>query len=207
LNDSKDITTDFLNEVACHVLFSDDSQIVKCYGISQDPNENYLMVMKYMEHGDLRKYLQNNCEKLTFRNKLSKLIDIIRGLESIHNKRLIHQDFHAGNILNNSIFDLDTNCYISDLGLCRPVNKEKKENKVYGVLPYVAPEVLKNKKYTQAADIYSFGMLVYELFSGSPPYYDLAHDEFLGLKICQGLRPDLNNIKIPQSCKTLISKC
>src|ERR1700761_1868825 len=52
---------------------------------------------------------------------------------------------------------------------------------LYGVLPYVAPEVLKGKEYTQASDIYGFGIIVYEVCTGLPPYHDISHDEFLDI--------------------------
>ena len=80
---------------------------------------------------------------------------------------------------------------ISDLGLCKPADeKSEKSNKnVYGVLPYVAPEVLRGKEYTRASDIYGFGIIIYEVINGLPPYHDIVHDEFLAVKICQGLRP------------------
>src|SRR5439155_19888684 len=104
---------------------------------------------------------------------------------SIHAKKLIHQDFHSGNILN-----LGFHC-ITDLGLCKPAD-EKTDKNVYGVLPYVAPEVLRGKNYTQASDVYGFGIIIYEVFNGLPPYHDMAHDEFLAVKICQVLRPKFN---------------
>ena len=49
---------------------------------------------------------------------------------------------------------------LGDLGLCRPVNKFEKEKEIYGVLPYVAPEVLRIKKYTKESDIYSFAFIM-----------------------------------------------
>jgi len=57
------------------------------------------------------------------------------------------------------------------------------------VLPYVAPEALRGKEYTQASDIYAFGIIAYEICTGLPPYCNIAHDKFLAMKICQGLRP------------------
>ncbi|CAG8577503.1 10427_t:CDS:2 [Ambispora leptoticha] len=193
LNDSQDITADFLQEVAYYKLFKDDYDgVVKCFGISQDPaTKEYIMVMDYIKNGDLRKYLTKYYQKLDFYNKLGQLFHLTKGLNNIHRQGLIHRDFHPGNIL---ISNSDV-CLITDLGLCRPVNETNKEEKIYGVLPYVAPEVLQGKIYTQAADIYSLGIVAYELFSGRPPYHELTYDHQLAYKICQGLRPNFTNIR------------
>ena len=85
------------------------------------------------------------------------------------------------------------------MGLCKPADYNALENskKIYGVLPYVAPEILRGQNYTKAADIYSFGIIMYEVISGLPPYHDVSHDNYLAIKICQGLRPTFN-IKVPQ---------
>ena len=60
------------------------------------------------------------------------------------------------------------------MGLCKPADYNKLENtnnnNVYGVLPYIAPEILRGQNYTKAAVVYSFGIIMYEVFSGLPPY-------------------------------------
>src|SRR3954452_10583728 len=112
------------------------------------------MVMKYMPEGNLRHYLSNKNKELTLEDKLSQLLHIARGLKDIHAKKLVHRDFHSGNILKGIE---KTSCLITDLGLCKPVNTRDKED-IYGVMPYIAPEILLQKSYTQKADIYSFGM-------------------------------------------------
>ena len=81
------------------------------------------------------------------------------------------------------------------------------KKKIHGVLPYVAPEVLRGKTYTQAADVYSFGILACEILSGLPPYHNLPHNVFLASKICQGLRPKFNNVKVPLLLENLIDQC
>src|SRR6185312_4532531 len=96
--------------------------------------------------------------------------------------------------------------YISDLGLSRPVSETNKD-KIYGILPYVAPEVLRKKNYTPAADVYSFSMIAYELFSNQPPLAEYAYDSLLALRICEGLRPNLEEVIAPQLLKDLISRC
>src|SRR4051794_23457765 len=91
------------------------------------------------------------------------------------------------------------------------------KGKVYGIIPYVAPEVLRGHPYTQASDIYSFSMIMYEVFtSGLPPYavYDekekyykeIPHDLTLQLKIMEGERPKFST-KIPQLLEDLINQC
>src|SRR4051812_13602023 len=160
------------------------------------------MVMEYIENSSMSQYLKCNYDKLSLFNKVNLLHNIAKGLKDIHNKRFIHKDLHSGNILSVS----KEFCYITDLGLCKPVD-ERGEKKIHGVLPYVAPEVLRGKTYTQSADTYSFGILACEILSGLPPYHNLPHDEFLALKICQGLRPKFNNVKVPLLLENLINQC
>src|ERR1700734_3426160 len=123
-----------------------------------------MIVMQYAENGSLRQNLNNNFNELIWDNKLYSLWNIASGLANIHDKKLIHRDFHCGNIL--SLDDVGT--LITDLGLCKPANEksEKSEKRIYGVLPYVAPEVLRGKEYTQASDIYGYGIIAYEVCTG-----------------------------------------
>jgi len=175
--------------------------VILCFGITKDPEtNNFMMVMEYAEDGSLRQNLNKNFNSMNWHKKFDILEDISIGLRDIHKKRLIHQDFHSGNILDG--FNI---YYITDLGLCKPAD-EKTDKNVYGVLPYVAPEVLRGKEYTQASDIYGFGIIIYEVINGLPPYHDMAHDEFLAVKICQGLRPKFN-IKVPQLIEDIFKQC
>src|SRR3954471_2296492 len=109
LNDSKNITLEFLTEIANTKLVDKYIRIARCHGISQDPNtKNYLMVMDYKKDGNLRQYLQNKNNELSLEDKLEKLENIAYGLYRIHDQNLVHQDFHSGNILN------DYRAYITD---------------------------------------------------------------------------------------------
>src|SRR5581483_10242813 len=166
-----------------------------------------MMVMQYAQYGSLRQHLNNNFNSLSWADKIYSLYCITYGLKGIHREGLIHHDFHSGNILNNKgVGSVALYSLITDLGLCKPANAEPNNKQIYGVLPYVAPEVLRGKKYTQASDIYGFGIIAHELCTGLPPYHDIAHDEFLAIKICQGLRPK-SNYKIPQIILDIIQQC
>ncbi|RIA87931.1 kinase-like domain-containing protein, partial [Glomus cerebriforme] len=183
--------------------------IIEFFGITQDPEtKNYIMVLEYAKNGSLRNYLDTNYNKLNWRNKLENLRDIILGLEKIHDEELIHRDLHIGNILNTHYSGDNFTC-ITDMGLCKPADYNTLKNttkRVYGALPYIAPEILRGQNYTKASDIYSFGIIIYEVFSGLPPYHNVSHDENLAIKICQGLRPRFN-IKVPQLIIHLIKRC
>ncbi|GBB88958.1 hypothetical protein RclHR1_24010002 [Rhizophagus clarus] len=208
LNNSENVTYKFTNEITIHRKIVEDSAfsyIVKVYGITQDPEtKNYMIVMQYAENGSLRNYLDKNCDKLSLKSKLYDLLNISFGLRRIHKNELIHRDLHIGNILY--FFDYPS---ITDMGLCEPADHNASGNtinNIYGVLPYIAPEILRGQNYTKDADIYSFGIIIYEVLSGLPPYHDLSHNENLAIKICRGLRPRFN-IKVPQLIVNLIKKC
>src|SRR5437016_381313 len=104
-----------------------------------------MLVIRLMDT-DLRKYLR---QQHTWKEKINVVCDIIEALYRIHDNNAIHRDLHSGNVL----YSQDNNSwYISDFGFCGPADKPLKS--IYGNLPYVAPEVIVEKEYTFASDIY-----------------------------------------------------
>jgi len=155
---------------------------VQCYGLTKDPSDgNYMLVMEQMDT-DLRKHLQLNHHKITWKERIDFVYNITNALYGIHNENAIHRDLHSGNIL--SCYDT---FFISDLGFCGPADKPL--NSIYGNLPYIAPEVIVGKQTTFASDIYSIAMLMWEISSGQPPFINFEHDCDLALKIINGMRP------------------
>jgi len=187
LDNSQELTRDFLEELRAHHRCSLGSGIIDCYGVSKDPEKNqYVMVMRYADHGSLRRYLSQYFTELSWEEKILLFDKICKGLKGIHDAGLVHRDFHSGNILRHEKL-----VYVTDLGMCRPVNEKGDTENIYGVLPYVAPEVLRRAPYTKEADIYSLGMIMWELSSNEAPYADRAHDYSLAEDICNGLRPPI----------------
>ncbi|CAB4420291.1 unnamed protein product [Rhizophagus irregularis] len=184
LNNSKSVTLEFMNEIILHYKLNLQKRIIKHYGVTQEPEtKNYVMVLDYAENGSLRNYLNTNYDKLSWSDKINYLHSIAHGLKDIHEEGLIHRDLHI---------DYNTS--------------ENHKNKIFGVLPYIAPEILRGQNYTKASDIYSFGIIMYEVISGSPPYHDISHNNNLAIRICQGLRPRFN-IKVPRLIVNLIKRC
>ncbi|RHZ65031.1 hypothetical protein Glove_319g65 [Diversispora epigaea] len=191
----------FLQEIKNQLKFRGKNAIA-IYGITKNPTKNeYTMVMSYAKHGSLRKVLNIKFKKLTWKGKSSILLSIIKGLKNIHEMGLVHKDFHSGNIVNQGI----VSCYITDFGLCKPVS-ENDPKKVFGIIPYMAPETLSKGEYIQASDIYSFGMVMLEVLTSYPPFYNISHDANLVMKICEGYKPEIK-YEIPQFFKEIMEKC
>ncbi|POG69523.1 kinase-like domain-containing protein [Rhizophagus irregularis DAOM 181602=DAOM 197198] len=196
---------EFLKEWEYHTSVLSSYDIINIYGFTEDPNTSkYIIVMYYANKGNLRENL-TRLVKSNWNQKLFMLYEIISGLSKIHKKKLIHCDFHDGNILNNIEKNKDK-IYISDLGLCQPIKSFLKKYDIYGVIPFMAPEVLRGKSYTPASDIYSFSMIMWEFTSGTPPFNNRAHDLQLSLSICKGERPEIIE-NTPQCYVNLMKKC
>jgi len=80
------------------------------YGVTQDPEtKEYMIVMQYANNGSLLSYLDQNINKLTWRDKLYHLKDIAYYLDTIHRSGLVHCDLHGGNIV---MYNNNDNTYV-----------------------------------------------------------------------------------------------
>ncbi|CAB4403442.1 unnamed protein product [Rhizophagus irregularis] len=175
--------------------------IVQCFGLTQNPsNRNYLLVMR--KHNlNLREYLQQNHNQLTWNERIKITFLIIDALYYVHIENSIHRDLHSGNILYSQFND-DWN--ISDLGFCGPADKPS--TSIYGNLPYIAPEVINGKGYIFKSDIYSIAMLMWEISFGQPPFMNYEHDYTLAINIIDGIRPKIIS-EIPSEYRNLMEQC
>src|SRR5207253_3173814 len=81
---------------------------------------------------------------------------------------------------------------IGDLGLAVLESETADINDIKGVMPYLAPELLSGRgSYSQATDIYAFGIIMWEISSQQHPFHDIIHDRLLALRIVKGLRPKI----------------
>ncbi|CAG8754370.1 8852_t:CDS:2, partial [Racocetra fulgida] len=185
-----------------------NSDVLGCYGLSKDPNTNsYLFVTKLCKC-DLWRYLEQNFGKIDWFEKLRILMEAANGLKTIHSAGLIHRDFHTGNIL----VSYDNSIYISDLGLSCYEDKNTTNSVnsgIFGVLPYIAPELLKGYPYTFASDIYSFGIIMWIIAYEELPFVKEAYDDIhLLITIYNGGHPRSDkNVFIPECYKELMEQC
>jgi serine/threonine protein kinase len=95
---------------------------------------------------------------------------------------------------------------IGDLGLSQPANSSSLNNEIYGVIPYVAPEIFKGVNFSKASDIYSMGMIIWELTTGCKPFSNIEHDSEFIYEIIDGKRPKITN-DTPEYFADLMNKC
>ncbi|POG64296.1 kinase-like domain-containing protein [Rhizophagus irregularis DAOM 181602=DAOM 197198] len=116
----------------------------------------------------------------------------------------MHQDYHSGNIF----LEASRTPIMGDLGLSKSAieSADDENNEVYGIIPYIAPEIFQGQKYTKASDVYSFGMIMWELMTGRRPFWDRSHDTDLIIEICDGLRPPIIT-NAPEGYIKLMKKC
>ncbi|GES73196.1 kinase-like domain-containing protein [Rhizophagus clarus] len=124
----------------------------------------------------------------------------------IHERNFIHRDFHSGNILLVDIPGKIQRWAIGDLGLSRSANNPLLNNEIYGVIPYIAPEIFRGAIFSKESDIYSFGMIIWELTTGCKPFSDIEHDIGLIYEIIDGGRPEITN-DTPECFAKLIKSC
>ncbi|RIB14893.1 kinase-like domain-containing protein [Gigaspora rosea] len=160
--------------------------------------------MQYAKMGSLRQNL-HKIAQMKWEKKLELLIYITVDLEIIHSHNFIHRDLHSGNIFQNHLY----NAYIGDLGFATAINKtlESESRGAHGALAYMAPEILRGDIFTKASDIYSLGMIMWEISSGCVVFSECKYDSLsLAIEICEGLRPDILK-STPLCYAELLKRC
>ena len=108
-----------------------------------------MIIMPYYKSGDLLHYITNDFYNINWLTKLNHLHHIAYGLQDIHRLDFVHRDLHSGNILLGN----ETLAKICDLGTSKSATEstdDNDDNEIYGIIPYVAPEVFQGQGYTKA---------------------------------------------------------
>ncbi|RHZ48659.1 hypothetical protein Glove_543g40 [Diversispora epigaea] len=191
LKNSNSNNVHWFQEVTLSFLLDNTSIFfVLCYGLTKDPStQDYMLVLGYCDN-DLRHFLKDSFHSLSLLQKYQIISKVTGSLNKIHEQNTIHRDLHSGNVLYNEKAFF---WYIID----------KPSNSIYGNLPYIAPEVLCGEIYTKKSDIYSLGIIMWEVITGETP---LDYDLELTLDIVKGCRPKIYEY-IPHEYMTLIKQC
>uniref|UniRef100_A0A8C3TZC4 Fibroblast growth factor receptor n=1 Tax=Catharus ustulatus TaxID=91951 RepID=A0A8C3TZC4_CATUS len=198
----KDLS-DLVSEMEMMKMIGKHKNIINLLGACTQDGPLYVLV-EYASKGNLREYLRarrppgmdysfDTCklpeEQLTFKDLVSCAYQVARGMEYLASQKCIHRDLAARNVLVTE----DNVMKIADFGLARDVhNIDYYKKTTNGRLPvkWMAPEALFDRVYTHQSDVWSFGVLLWEIFTlGGSPYPGIPVEELFKL-LKEGHRMD-----------------
>ncbi|OHT09665.1 hypothetical protein TRFO_21385 [Tritrichomonas foetus] len=139
---------------------------------------------------------------LSMTEKFNIAFGIACGMRHLHKNHIIHRDLKPDNVL----IDHDMHPRISDFGLSKFLEKGYASTAAKGTPAYMAPEVISGDEYTYSADVYSYGILINELFSAKKPFSDAPTLFALFNRVLDNQRPEITSNTPPQFA-SLIKDC
>ena len=177
--------------------------IVEVYDVGED-NGLYYIVMEYIEGKTLKQLLKKR-GTLTLSEAIDIMLQLTDGMAHAHDSYIIHRDLKPQNVMIKD----DGQIKITDFGIAMALNSTQltQTNSVMGSVHYLPPEQASGKGCTTKSDIYSMGIIFYELLSGSLPFRGDNAVE-IALKHMRDPLPSLreDNPAIPQSIENIIRK-
>jgi len=157
--------------------------IVRMLGTFEPDAESMYMVFEYVANGNLHSWLQSNeAEEIPADDFIKWIVQIAAGMRFLHSRNIIHRDLAARNILVGN-----DEMKISDFGMSRETDEYYFANSPTFALRWAAPEVIKFRKFSTQSDIWSFGIVMWEIYTkGKHPYHDIVTNEELSEKVSSG---------------------
>jgi len=163
----------------------------------------YFIVMEMINGGTLEKIVGNN--SISFEEKLRIAIEIAKILQAIHAKGIVHKDLKPSNLL----IDENNTPFLTDFYLFPPQVAKKFSSMPHGTPYYMSPEQTSGHLVAALTDVYSFGVLFYELLTGVMPYVDTPKniaDTITVVQEGQIIRPSKKNKKINKKLEAVMLK-
>ncbi|POG72798.1 kinase-like domain-containing protein [Rhizophagus irregularis DAOM 181602=DAOM 197198] len=179
------------NEIKLHKQVDFHPNILRFHGITEESEQihqmKYLLVLEYADGGTLKSYLNTHFNGLGWYDKYQLAFQLASAVECIHECGIIHRDLHANNVLIHN-----KQIKLADFGLSKKIAEESNSscNTVFGVVPYIDPKCFNNRnhKLDKKSDIYSIGVIMWQISSGREPFCTEDYDIELALDILRGKR-------------------
>jgi len=161
------------NEIEILLNIEHDN-IVKCYEIYEDKN-NIHFIFEYINGSELSSLFSDTSNKSNTIFKINRSLEIflqiIESIQYLHSKNIIHRDIKPENFL---IFDLNGKFKIKLIDFGFAVSLKSDNESIFesvGSLPYISPEMILNKGYSYKTDIFSAGVVFFNLITGKQPFF------------------------------------
>lgn len=176
--------------------------VIKFIAASRNPPV-YCIITEYLSEGSLRAYLHKLEHKAIPLQKLIDFaLDISRGMAYIHSQGVIHRDLKPENVL----IDEDFRLKLADFGIaCEEAVCDLLADDP-GTYRWMAPEMIKRKSYGRKVDVYSFGLILWEMLTGTIPYEDMNPIQAAFAVVNKKLRPVIPS-NCPPAMRALIEQC
>lgn len=179
---------EFLQEVAIMRKVRHRNVVQFIGACTQRPN--LCIVFEYMHGGSVYDYIRK-VGQLRIAVVLRIALEVCRGMDYLHKRKIVHRDLKAANLL----LDEHGTVKIGDFGVARVLDGPGVMTAETGTYRWMAPEVIEHKPYGEKADVFSYGVVLWELLTGLIPYSDMTPLQAAVGVVQKGLRPP-----IPQNC-------
>ena len=170
--------------------------IIRLYNYYEDENE-FKLILEYASNGNLYEKIKKE-KQLNEKTAYSYFIQILNAVFFLHLNNIIHRDIKPENILINDKGILK----LCDFGWSKEIDLEKR-NTFCGTVEYMAPEIIENENYDFGVDIWSLGILLYEMIIGHSPFHDKLNKNIM-IKIKEHKLTFNENFSF--NCQDLIKK-
>ncbi len=176
--------------------------IVNIYDVGSEEGFHYI-VMEYVEGITLKTYIEKK-RQLSYKETISIAIQVGRGIEAAHNKNIVHRDIKPQNIMIST----EGKVKVTDFGIARAATSNTIHSDVMGSVHYSSPEQARNGFVDGKSDIYSLGIVMYEMVTGRVPF---DGDTTVAIAI-QHLQEEMESPRnfvpdLPISLEKIIIKC
>ncbi|KAE8702243.1 ACT-like protein tyrosine kinase family protein isoform 2 [Hibiscus syriacus] len=198
------INTDLQREFAQEIFIMRKvrhKNVVQLIGACTKPPNLYI-VTEFMSGGSVYDYLHKQKGVFKLPSLLKVAIDVSKGMNYMHQNNIIHRDLKAPNLL----MDENEVVKVADFGVARVKAQSGVMTAETGTYRWMAPEVIEHKPYDHKADVFSFGIVLWELLTGKLPYECLTPLQAAVGVVQKGLRPTIpknNNPKLAE----LLDRC